>query len=132
MECYCSGTALVEDARIRSYHYPDSEMAKRCRSGEISARDVFEAAESGDWAAIAAVDSFIQYLGIGTINVINILQPQAVILGGGVSGAGKRLTEPLKNYVREHLLFGPKNFRTDIRCATLGNDAGMMGAALKQ
>ena len=79
---------------------------------------------------MAAVDGFVRSLGIGVINVINILQPQAVIIGGGVSEAGRALTEPLEAYVKTHILFGEKSFRTHIRCARLGNDAGMIGAAL--
>lgn len=130
MERYCSATALIEDAKARAAQYPDSEFAKLCQSGQVDAKAVFQAAEAGDWAAIAAIDRFIRYLGVGIINVINILQPQAVIIGGGVSGAGDMLIRPLKAYIKNHLLFGEQNFRTDIRCAKLGNDAGMIGAAL--
>ena len=130
MERYCSASALIEDAKERLACYPDSELAGIDSARPLNAKDIFEAAARGDIPAAAAVDNFIHYLGIGVINVINILQPQAVIIGGGVSGAGKNLTEPLEAYVRTHILFGEKNFRTAIRCASLGNDAGMIGAAL--
>lgn len=130
MEQYCSASALVADAKEKSSCYPDSKLAKLYSRGTVNAQDIFEAAAEGDWPAVAAVDGFVRSLGIGVINVINILQPQAVIIGGGVSEAGRALTEPLEAYVKTHILFGEKNFRTHIRCARLGNDAGMIGAAL--
>ncbi len=130
MEQYCSATALITSAKEKASIYPDSRLKRLFAEKSINAQEVFAAAEQGDWPAIAAIDEFIRFLGIGVINIINILQPQAVIIGGGVSGAGERLTEPLKAYVKTYMLFGEENFRTDIRCARLGNDAGMTGAAL--
>jgi glucokinase len=132
LEVYASGTALIVDAARRARENPSSLLNSIC-SGNLSKLDagmVFQAHYNHDPDATRAVEQFTKYLGIGIINVINLLQPEAVIIGGGLSAEKENLTKPLNDYVRKHLLFGGQNMRTKIRYALLGNDAGALGAAM--
>ena len=98
------------------------------RIEDINARMIFDAAKEGDQLGIETVNRMIKYLSIGIINIINILDPEIIAIGGGVSGAGDYLIERLKAEVGERL------FTSDIKYgeivpAQLGNEAGILGAA---
>ncbi len=132
MEQYASASALIRCAKERITENPDSSMLT-VLNGDISnlnAQTVYDAYHAGDEAATHVVEKFIKYLGIGVINIINILQPEVIVIGGGVSGEKEKLIDPLNEYIKGHLLFGEKNFKTKVRYATLGNDAGVIGAAM--
>lgn len=93
----------------------------------ITAKDVFDLAAKGDALSLEIVEEVAYYLGYGIGILCTILNPEAVIIGGGVSKAGKTLTEPLQNYVKQ-FAFPPSIDDTSIRLAKLGNDAGVIGA----
>ena len=83
----------------------------------------------GDVSATEVVDQYIRYLAEGIADIINIIRPQAVLLGGGVSAEKETLTEPLMRRVNERILGGGKYAAVEIAVAELGNDAGLYGAA---
>ena len=131
LEAYASATALVSEARRVAGLYPDSLMWQLADGdvGKINGIVPFKAMARGDKAARLVVDSFIKHLAIGVSNVINILQPDVVCIGGGISGEGERLMRPLREEV-ERLSFGTKEHRSRLVAAKFRNDAGILGGAL--
>jgi len=131
-EAYASVTALIREAVKIMAEYPDSLLYKLC-DGEFSrvnGRIIFDAVKQGDKAAKIIVDDYVKYLGAGIASLCNALRPEAVILGGGVCDAGEPLFGPLDSIV-ESLIFktGDGEIPPIIK-AKLGNDAGIIGAAL--
>lgn len=131
LEAYASATALGKDAREAGAKHPESLMWKLCNGdlAKMNGKVVFSAAAQDDAAAKEVLQNFIQNLAEGVANIINIIQPEVVCIGGGLSGAGDRLLTPLKE-ATEPLLYSrasKKNAR--IVLAELGNDAGLIGAA---
>lgn len=77
-------------------------------------------------------DQYLSYLAEGTANLINILQPERVVIGGGLSGAGEALLSPLRQLVSPMLYSRDSSRNAQIAAAELGNDAGIIGAAFWQ
>ena len=116
LEAYASATALVKSAL--------------CATGKkLSPQEIFEGAREGDSTLKEVVDLFISRLGTGIVNIINIFRPQLVLLGGGLSGQGEKLVEPLSDSMKKECFGGDKSELPEIEIAALGNEAGMIGAA---
>ena len=98
-------------------------------TASVNGKVAFDAAFLGDKAALEVVNSFIEYLAIGISSVINLLQPDVVCIGGGISAQGDALLVPL-NRKLEKLAFGTEDARTRVTVAKFRNDAGIIGAAL--
>ena len=131
IEAYCSASAIVKEAKRAMKLYPDSKLWELA-GGDIERMNgyyPFVAQRAGDFAATEVVDSFINYLAIGISNIINILQPEVVCIGGGVSGEGDNILIPLRQRVK-YLSFGNDSSRTRIEIAKFRNDAGIIGAGL--
>lgn len=131
-EAYASASALVNDAREEALADPGSLLYK-CSGGNlpsIDGRAVFAAAEAGDQRAVIVLDRFLSYLTEGVVNLINIFQPEILCIGGGLSGAGERLLAPLREKAAPLAYSRDCADNTRILCARLGNDAGIIGAAL--
>jgi len=131
-EAYASVTGLIREAIKIMADYPDSLLYELC-GGEfsnISGRIVFEAANKGDIAAKTVVADYTKYVGTGIASLCNALRPQVVILGGGVCNAGDPLFEPVRKVVESLVYFTDNGGLPPILKAELGNDAGMIGAAL--
>ncbi|MBQ6797251.1 MAG: ROK family protein [Clostridia bacterium] len=130
-EAYSSATALKRQTRRAMEASPESLMWKLAPSlDKVRGKTAFDAMRMGDAAATLVVESYIYYLGEGLTNCVNILQPEVVCLGGGVCGEGDSLLIPLREYVEKYR-FGRGNIRQPrIVCAQLGNDAGVIGAAM--
>lgn len=131
IEAYCSASAIVREAKRAMKLYPDSKLWELA-DGDIERMNgfyPFVARREGDFAAGEVVDTFINYLAIGISNIINILQPEVVCIGGGVSGEGDNLLIPLRKRVK-YLTFGTDASRTRIEIAKYRNDAGIIGAGL--
>jgi len=96
--------------------------------GELTAKDINEARAAGDRFAAEVWDEMARYLAMGCVSFARILDPDRIILAGGMAAAGDDLLQPvLKHYRAQHWrLTEPK---TSITVATLGNDAGVIGAA---
>ncbi len=131
IEKYVSATALMEQTREAMLQNKDSKMWEFVNGdiNNVDGRTAFECSKTGDEAACKVVDTYVMYLGESLLNMFNIFRPEAFILGGGVSAQGKYLNDKLKDYC-EKFDYGYKNApRTEILTATLGNDAGIIGAA---
>ena len=88
----------------------------------------FDAAKAGDEVGSRVVKNYVLYLGEGILNLVGILRPQAILLGGGVSNQGEYLLQPLRKYVNDRLYVDSDRVPLAIVRATLGNDAGIYGA----
>ena len=95
----------------------------------VNGRTAFLARAEGDETAERVVSDYIAALGEGLVNLVNILRPQAIILGGGVSNEGENLLVPLREYMRPRI-YAADYAPVDVVCAALGNDAGLYGAAV--
>lgn len=126
-ETYASATALETEAERRLPNHPESAL----NDGKITAKAVFVAAKAGDKLAKELLDWYIENLGEGIINLINVFRPSAILLGGGVSKAGDDLLLPLKSYLeKEHYGYAREYGNPiAIEIASLSNDAGVLGAA---
>lgn len=131
-EAYGSATALIRQARECMENDRDTLLWQLCGNdiARLEAKTVFDAAALGDNAAISLLDVYTTYLAEGMANIINIFQPEVVCIGGGVSAAGDALMVPLREKTAPLLYTGnaPRNAR--IIPARLGNDAGIIGAAM--
>lgn len=131
-EAYASATALVRQTKRAMQENKDSYMWKLC-DGNIenaSGRTAFDAMRAGDESGKKVVERYIDYIAIGTINVINALQPELICFGGGVSNEGENILAPLRKRIDEFRYSRYADTQTEICKAVLGNDAGIIGAAL--
>lgn len=115
-EQYASASALVRFALERNLDVK-------------GARDVFDLAQTGNLIAAEVLDSYFDYLSTGISNLINIFQPEMIAIGGGIAGQGESLLEPLVKKVEDKRYTKYSKNQTVITVATLGNDAGIIGAA---
>ncbi len=130
LESVAAGTRLDALALAAAASHPESTLARRAAGGEkISGRDVVECARSGDPAALEALETLGSWLGVGIANAINLLDPDVVAIGGGVSVAGELLLGPARRTALGYVLPGVGT-RTQIRLAERGPEAGVLGAAL--
>lgn len=129
-EAYASVTALIAQTKEALAENPGSIMHEWVsRVGHVSGRTSFECAEQGDSAAITVRDNYIRYVAEGVTNIVNIFQPEILVIGGGISKEGDTLLVPLREFVYKND-FNKFMKKTDIRIAKLRNDAGIVGAAM--
>ena len=130
-EQYSSGNALVRNARALMAEQP-SVLAESSggRPERVTGPMVTSAAEEGDLVARQAFASVGDWLGIGTANLVAALDPEVVVVGGGVSAAGDKLLDPARAALRRTLVGAAHRRVPDLLVATLGPRAGMIGAAL--
>ena len=95
----------------------------------VDGRTAFDASRKGDVAAKEVVDTYIYYLACGLTNLINIFQPEVLCIGGGICGEGEYLLAPLRAIIEREQYSRDMDKRTELRVASLGNDAGILGAA---
>ena len=95
----------------------------------VSAKLAFAAMRAGDETAKAVVDKYIKYLAAGITNTINVFQPDILCIGGGVCNEGDNLLIPLREQVAGEVYTRRGSKNTKIVIASLGNDAGIIGAA---
>ncbi len=126
-----SGPAIADAARARLRETPDSLLQELCRGYPewITAETVFRAAEQGDALARALVADVARYLGIAVANLINLLNPQRIILGGSVGRVGQVLLDPLREEVQRRAMAYPRS-AVEITPNDLGPDTGAIGAAV--
>ena len=129
-EAYASASALRREGRIAAAKYPSSRIFQKV-DGDIrliDAKTVFDAADEGDEAAMNIVHDYQIYVAIGLVNLVNIFQPEAIVIGGGICARGSKLTDPIIDILNTRVYGG--ELKTKIVVATLGNDAGIVGAAM--
>lgn len=130
LETVASATGVVKVARLLAEEYEgNSHIKAAIDNGEsVTSKDIFVAAESGDQFADSVVEKVGNYLGLASANISNILNPDSVVVGGGVSAAGEFLRERIEKYFMTYT-FPQVRKTTKIKIAELGNDAGIIGAA---
>lgn len=128
-EVYASATGLIRMTKEAMEADKNSIMWQMCKDSHVSGRTAFEAMRAGDNAGKQVVDKYIKYLAAGVANAINIFAPEVICIGGGVCNEGDALMIPLIKAVREEQFGGIERNKTEICRATLGNDAGIIGAA---
>lgn len=128
-ESYASVTALINQTKVAIEKHPESLMKALAEEhGSVSGRTAFDAAKKGDAAAQEVVNKYVEYVADGIVSMVNIFQPEKVVISGGISREGEYLLTPIREYVKKYdynRLFP----RTEIQAATLFNDAGIIGAA---
>lgn len=131
VEAYVSATALIREARKAAENDPASKMNELCQGdlSRMNGKIPFDAAWTGDAAGKAVVDAYITYLGETVANWVNIFRPDVILLSGGVCNQGERLTKPVSEYIKDKCFAGEKAFIPEVKCAILGNRAGIIGAA---
>ncbi len=125
LEQYASATGIV---RLANRALQTSDKPSKLREVKyISAKEIFDAAKSGDNLALDLVEEHGRRLGYALANVAAVVDPEAFVIGGGVSKAGEILINATKKYYQEYAFHACRN--TEFKLATLGNDAGMYGGA---
>lgn len=131
-ERYASATGLIQTTREYLIEHPDRNSSMMALVGgninNIEGKTAFFGKEQGLQLAAEIVDIYIHHLGIGLVNVLNLLDPDTVCIGGGVAAAGDALLDPLKDYVAK-TQYKRGEDHVELCLATLGNDAGIIGAA---
>ena len=130
LERAAAGHALDALARACAAEHPESELGGLAARGhEVKGADAVRAAQSGDGAALAVVQRWGGYVGVGIANAINTFDPEEVVIGGGAAMAGDLMLDPAKRAAAEYVVPGLGS-RTTIRLARHGSGAGVLGAAL--
>lgn len=131
IECYTSATALINQTKQAMLNDKTSKMWDFVSGNidNVDGRTAFECEKLGDKAAKVVVDNYVMYLSESVLNMLNIFRPQVFILGGGISAQGKNLTDRIKKYCEKFDYGYQGSPKTEILTATLGNDAGIIGAA---
>jgi glucokinase len=129
LEALASGSALEREAARLAREHPESGLGRAVANGrEPVGPLVTELAHDGDQAAIDAISTIGRHLGVGIANYVNIFNPEVVVIGGGVIGAGELLLAPARAVVAERAL-PPARDEVRIVGARFGVEAGMIGAA---
>jgi glucokinase len=131
-EKYASATALVSQAVEAMQNNKTSLLWKTCDGdlNKVEGKTIFDALDLGDATAKKVVDRYLYYVSVGIGNIINALQPEIICVGGGISGQGEKILRPIRGFVTEERYSVHSNKQTIILPAQLGNDAGIIGAAL--
>lgn len=124
LEQYASATGITRLANIR---LAKDDAKSVLREQEVSAKTVFDAVKAGDAVAKEIAEEFGKYLGHAMANLAAVADPSAIVIGGGVSKAGEVLIEYVEKNFKKRAFFANKG--TEFVLATLGNDAGICGAA---
>ena len=129
-EAYASVTALIRQTKEAMEKHKDSLMHEIAeKEGKVSGHTSFLAAKQGDKYAIEVVTRYFEYIAEGITNLVNIFQPEKVVIGGSISKEGDYLLTPVRKFVEknDYNRYMPK---TKIEIAKLFGDAGIIGAAI--
>lgn len=124
LEQYASATGIVRLAKKKL----EAGTADTVLNAEnLTAKDVFDAVKAGNQVAMEIAEEFGRYLGYALANIAALVDPAAIVIGGGVSKAGEILLDYVEKAYKERVFFANKKVRFAL--AQLGNDAGIFGAA---
>ena len=130
LESLASGTALTREALRVATEQPQGGLGRELKSGrDITGALVTELAHDGDASALEILELIGGRLGLGILNLVNMLNPEVVVIGGGVIAAGELLLDPARRVVAERAL-RPSRDQVRIVRAHFGAESGMVGAAL--
>ena len=129
VEAMASGTAIARMARERILQGNTSSLPELCQDdlSQLTAEMVVNAARNGDSLASKVMREAGTSLGIAVVSLMHVLDPDIVIIGGGVSNAGNLLIEPVKDVIAERAMIDFRN-RTEVVQSALGDDSGLYGA----
>jgi glucokinase len=130
LEVMASGSALVREAALRVGRRPDTSLGNALEEGRaLTGPLVTELAHDGDPVALDAMEAVGRALGVGLSSIVNMLNPEVIVIGGGVIAAGEMLLGPAR---REMMARAPAPARDTVQVlpAAFGDEAGMIGAAL--
>jgi glucokinase len=128
-EQVASGRALDRLGQEAARDHPDGVIARIAGTEEVVGRHVTEAAEQGDAVARRIIEEVGTRLGIGIAGFVNVLDPEVVVVGGGVADIGPALFDPAREAFRASVLAPDHRPEVPIVPAAMGNDAGAIGAA---
>ena len=123
VEQYCSATGVV---RLATRHLAATEAPSVLRGRKLTCKDVFDAGKDGDAVALETLDEFYDLMGQFLGDVCTVVNPETVVIGGGVSKAGNVLLEGIEPPFRKYVFHAASKVRFAL--ASLGNDAGAYGA----
>ncbi len=131
-EAYSSATALIRETKKQMLLDKDSKMWEIVEGDieKVNGRTAFDAKRAGDESGTKVVDLYIHYLAIGITNLVNTFQPNVLCVGGGIGSEKENLLEPVRKIVEAERYSVHTMEQTRICSARLGNDAGIIGAAL--
>ena len=130
-EAYASVSGLIKTTQEHMEKNPDSLMWKISPSlDKVNGLTSFDAMRKGDAEAQKVVDEYLHSVATGIVDIVNVLQPEVLCIGGGISKEGDYLLIPVKKFAEAEMYARFNETKTDIRIAKLGNDAGIIGAAL--
>jgi glucokinase len=130
LEVMASGSALVREASLRVARRPDTALGAALENGrELTGPFVTEMAHDGDPVALDAIGTVGRALGVGLASIVNVLNPEVIVIGGGVIAAGDMLLAPAREEMLTRAL-RPARDAVQIVAAEFGEEAGMIGAAL--
>lgn len=130
-EAYASVSGLIKTTQEHMEKNPDSLMWKIAGSlDKVNGLTSFDAMRKGDEEAQKVVDEYLHSVATGLVDILNIMQPEVLCIGGGISKEGDYLLKPVKAFAEKEMYARFNETKTDIRIAKLGNDAGIIGAAL--
>ena len=124
LEQYASATGVV---RVAKKILVSCDTPSVLRKDDLTAKDVFDAVKAGDEVAKQVATQFGKYLGGAIANVCAVVDPEVIVIGGGVSKAGEVLLDYIKEGFQAHVFHGCAGVQFAL--ATLGNDAGIYGGA---
>ena len=125
-EAYASATALIRQGRQAASVHPDSLLAG---VKDMMGVDIFRCANQGDAAAQQVIDRWCEYVAAGLTDIVNMLAPEKILIGGGIGGQGERILAPMRKYIAAHCFGRQEGAIPELCCAMLGNEAGIIGAA---
>ncbi len=129
-EAYASVTGLIRQTKCAMEKAPESLMHKIAgEEGKVSGMTAFVAAKKGDEAGKAVVSKYFEYVAEGITNMVNIFQPEKIVIGGSISKEGDYLLEPVREIVMKND-YNRYMKKAKVEIATLFGDAGIIGAAL--
>lgn len=124
LEQYSSATGIT---RLANKLLKSTKKDSVLRNGEVSAKAVFDAVKEKDELAMQVAEQFGEYLGNALSSIAAVVNPEAFVIGGGVSKAGEILLDYIRPYYQKNVFHGSRDAK--FKLATLGNDAGIYGAA---
>lgn len=129
-EAYSSATALIAMTKEAMESDKDSKMWKIADSqGKVNGKTAFDGMRMGDKTSEKVVEKYLSYLGTGLVNMVNIFQPEVLLIGGGICKEGETITKPLEKIIADESYCIDPEQSTKLDVAKLGNDAGIIGAA---
>jgi len=128
LEAYASATALVKRAQEALEEHEPSSLKANLAAGTLTAHAISLAAVAGDHLAIRLMRETARYLGVGATSLMHTIDPDIIVFGGGMIGAGLPFLEQIRSVV-EQIAFPLPAKQTRIEFAQLGGDAGFIGAA---